>query len=236
MITTKSCDKTINEGLLFSLPFYEAAGLITQDTAKPHHPAALHGPPSWTPIASDLGVLDFNGATNYLDSPAADTVDLDFTIGDYSIVVWTYHEFMAQSQIVLARYGTDLDGWELYFFDPTAGKPLTLRHHHASLAPDTRDGCYSLGWDNDVWWLLGISRSGLYPQHFRNGMEVEVVYEAGGLKDPDACARDLVMATRYTKNADWYKGMVWNPRIWQRKLEPWEHKAIWDSEKGLFGL
>jgi len=234
MIATKGYDKGINGQLLFALPFYEATGVITQDVAKPHHPVDLHGFPSWAAVASGLGVLDFNGASDYLDSPAADTVDLDFITGDYSIVVWTNHQWTAQSQIIIGRYGVDLDGWELYFFD-TPLNYLQLRHHHASLAPD-RTGCFSVGWSNDAWHLVGISRSGAYPLHYRNGMGVEVTYDVGGLSDPDSCNRDLVIGARYTKNADWYKGMQWNPRVWSRCLQPWEHRAIFDAEREIFGL
>jgi len=233
MITTKGYDKTINEGLLLALPFYEATGIITQDVAKPHHPVALHGFPSWTPIASGMGVLEFNGTTDYLDSLAADTVDLDFITGDYSIVGWINYQTIAQSQIVIGRYGVDLDGWEVYLY--SINNTLNLRHHHASLAP-TRTGCYSTGWTTGDWHLFGISRSGNYPLMYRNGEEIEVTYDVGGLQDPDACNRDLVVGIRYTKDANWYKGMQWNPRVWDRCLEPWEQKAIFNSERGIFGL
>ena len=236
MIATKGYDKAINNDLLLALPFHEASGLITQDVAKPHHPVTLRGTiPSWATIASGLGMLNFNGAGDYLDSPAADTADLDFTTDDYSIAVWEYHEWTAQSQIVIARYAVDLDGWELYFWDTGPINYLTLRHHHGSLATD-RTGCGSIGWDNNTWHLIGISRSGAYPLHYRNGMGVEVTYDVGGLSDPDSCNRDLVIGARYTKNADWYKGMQWNPRVWSRRLQPWEHRAIFDAEREIFGL
>jgi hypothetical protein len=234
MTTAISCDKTIiDQALALSLPFYEGAGVITQDIAQPHHPVALNGPPSWTPIASGLGTVEFNGATDYLDCLAADSADLDIIAQDYSIVGWINYQITGLSQIVIGRYGVDLDGWEVYLYD--VNNTLNLRHHHASLVP-TRTGCYSIGWATGTWHLFGISRSGAYPLMYRNGEEMEMSYSVGGLSNPDTCNRDLVIGTRYTKDANWYEGMMWNPRFWLRALEPWEHRAIWDSERGLFAL
>lgn len=223
--------------ILLDLPFQEGSGVITRDAAKPHHQdVTLVGAPTWVTLATGTSVLRFNGATNYLWCPAAATADLDFTTEDYSIAVPIYPEFSAQSKMVIARYGTDLDGWEGYLFDSGAHHYLTLRHHHASLAPDTRDGCYSDGWENNTWWLMGISRIGLYPLMYRNGLPVEMTYDAGGLKDPDTCNRDLVIGCRYTKNADWYKGMMGRPRIFFPALADWEWKELFHMESSLFGL
>lgn len=225
----------LHRAILLDLPFREYSGIVTRDVSKPRRTIDLPVPPAWSSIASGLGVLDFSPG-DYGECLAADTGDLDFTSGDYSLAVWINSSFSAQSKMVLARYGTDLDGWELYLFDSGIHHYLTLRHHHQSLAPDTRDGCYSDGWVNGTWFLLGVSRSGLYPRHFRNGLELEVTYETGGLKDPDPCARDLVIGCRYTKNTDWYIGMMWRPRIFNWSLDNREWLELFNMERHWLGV
>ena len=86
--------------------------------------------------------------------------------------------------------------------------------------------------------LLGISRTGgnLYPQHYRNGNFLAMSYEASGMLDPDTCNRDLVLGTRYTKDANWYKGQMWRPRIWDRALSAVEWKNMFEAERDWFGV
>lgn len=220
--------------LKLSLPFNEGTGLVFKDIAKPHHFSdGLNL--TWTTMASGLQVPVFNGANAYTDILAADSVDLNITTEDYSIVGWIYYQTSAQSQIIIGRYGVDLDGWEAYLY--SVNNTLSLRHHHSSLAPDTRDGCYSEGWNVNTWCLFGISRSGLYPTMYRNGQELDVTYETGGLKDPDTCNRDLVVGVRYTKDADRYHGYMKWLRVWVGlALKPEDHRFIFHSERRWFGL
>jgi len=227
---------SVNYELLLSLPFREGVGAITRDEGKPGHlNIDLNGgPPAWVSHATGMGVLDFDGATDYIDCPAASCVDLNFTSGDYSIVGWVNYNVTTMSQIVIGRYGVDLDGWELYLYDP--GNTLNLRHSHNSLAPDVRDGCYSEGWATGTWYLFGISRDSLYPRMHRNGLAVDVTYETGGLKDPDTCNRDLVIGTRFTKDANWYEGYMQGLRVWNRSLSASEHRFIFETEKHWFGV
>lgn len=225
-----------NYEALLDLPFEEGTGTITADIAKPHHQFVdLVSPPTWASLSSGLGVLSFDGATNYGELVAADSADLDFTSGAYSIVVWVYQLANAMSRMVLAKYRLDTSGWELYFYQ-AAQDYLTLRHHHASLSPD-RTGCYSIGWDCDTWWCLGITRAAgsAYPRHYRNGVPLVVSFDPGGLYDPDtAVAEDLVIGTRFTKNSDWYKGGLWRPRIFNRELSPSEMRLIYNMEEHWF--
>lgn len=226
-----------NYNCLMSLPFREGSGVITKDHAKPEHDGiALVGAPAWASLLSGIGVLQFNGATDYLECPAVNCADLNFITEDYTLIGWiNYQARVGQSQLLIGRYGVDLDGWELYLHSDN--ETLSLRHHHASLAP-ARDGCYSEGWTVNEWHLFGISRNGLYPRMFRDGAEVEVTYDpAGGLRDPDACNRDLVIGARYTKDDNWYKGYMQDLRILGGvALTPALHKLIFERERHWFGV
>lgn len=232
---TRLLDKAaLDHQLLLSVPYREMANQLTMDRARPHHPLQGHNltwSSGWPIVPSQIHLGVYDGASAYTDSPAADTVDLDFTTGDYGLAAWVFYQATALSQLVIGRYWTDLDGWELYLHDPNSS--LSLRHHHGSLA-DTRSGCYSLGWPVGQWHLVGVSRSGAYPRMFRNGTEVEVTYDPGGLSDPDSANRDLVIGARCSKNANWYSGYQSLLRVWGRSLEPWEHRQIFEMERHWF--
>lgn len=239
---------TIDHNLLLGLPFEEGIDVLAHDRAKPHHLLTQHDPGGgsfvWGNEVTGCPYLEFvtvgfGGADGvYLDCPAAETGDLDFTTGDYSIGVWVNHADTGhfQPKIVVGRYGVNLDGWEVYLetdTGPPAVHYLEHRHHHA---PD-RDGCYSTGWTPATdWAFMGISRSGLYPQHYRNGMPLAMAYAVGGLLDPATCNRDLVIGARFTKNLNWYKGRMWNLRIWGRALETDEWRFIYDCERHWFNV
>lgn len=81
-----------------------------------------------------------------------------------------------------------------------------------------------------------ITRSGAYPRMYRDGEEVQVTYDVGGLSDPDTCNRDLVIGTRYTKDANWYDGGMWRTRIWGRELNRDEIQFMYESERGRLGV
>jgi len=192
-----------NRRMLLDLPFREGIGVVTQDVAKPHHPITMVNTPTWTALDSGKMTINLNGTTQYLQCLSASCTDLDFTSGDYSIggwINWTINEF---SQIVIARYELSVDGWEVYLTNVGSLNYLSLRHHHAAGAT-TRTGAFSLGWTPGTLFHFGISRSGASAQFYRNGEPVTTVSDT--LIDPETCNQDLVIGTRYTKNANFYKG------------------------------
>ena len=180
-IMTRGYDKLpLDYGLLLALPFREGGGLVTRDVAMPHHELTQNDPGGgsfvWSNMVSGCPYLEFVtvglGATDgvYLDCPVADTVDLDFTSGDYSIAGWVNHGAVGnlQPKILVGRYAVDAaappaafgDGWEVYLETNAGVDYLELRHHHVSLGTsiaDSRDGCFSTGWatgrDGTFWGL-----------------------------------------------------------------------------------
>jgi len=208
-------DINVNEDILLDLPFREGTGSITQDIAKPHHPVTLVGAPTWIPLVSNLMTLNFDGATQYLECPGADCADLDFTNDNFSI--WGWFNWNAtwpadDSQIIIGRYELDNSGWELYLYTTGA---LTLRHHHAGTIVDgqPRSAAYSMGWTPGTDWFFGIVRMGTYVVMVRNGVAQTMISSTGGIRDPETCAQDLVVGTRFTKDNNFLKGMLWRPRV-----------------------
>ena len=225
------------EDILLDLQLREGSGAVTHDWAKPHHEEiTLVNTPTWTSLASGENVLALNGTNEYLQALAADTADLDFTSGDYSISMWVKITDTATSEILIGRYGVSLDGWELYWTKVGAIRYLTMRHHHASLAPSVRTACYSVGWTEGIWYHLVITRSGAYPLHYRNGVAVDTTYDVAGVSDPDTCNRDLVIGTRYTKDANWFKGQLDTIRVWDRALASTEPASLFERDRDLYGV
>lgn len=233
----------VNYGVLLDLPFNEGSGIATHDIAKSHHQDITLVGPTWDKVAlSNAGVLNFDGLTDYLECPAADTLDLDF-IGDYSILCWiNWEDTGIAGEIVVGRYDIDVahSGWELYLAATPGVDSLTTRHHHAgTLVPpitgNPRSACYSVGWTRGVWCLLGVSRAGGgEAQHYRNGVPLAMV--TSGLHDPEPCSEDLVVGVRWTKNATYYKGMMKGLRLWGRALSAEEMMDIFETERPLFGV
>lgn len=222
-----------HDQMLLSLPLIEVPTGEIYDLTKPHH--YVLGNVSWAQLASGLPVLSLDGAAEYADILAADSADLDITTEDYSVAGWVYYQSTSLTQLLIGRYGVDLDGWEIYLYE--ANQTLSLRHHHPSIGPPDRSGCYSEGWALNNWYLFGISRDSAYPRMYRNGEEVEVTYDAGGLSDPDTCNRDLVIGVRYTKNANWFEGYMYGLRVWVGKaLTAEEHRHIFNTERRWFGV
>lgn len=203
-------DIDVNRDILLDLPFREGIGAITQDVAKPHHPVTLINAPTWTPLVSELMTLNFDGATQYLECPAADCADLDFTTENYSIWGWFNWTINDQDQILIGRYEVDVGGWELYLTRWGGLDYLSLRHHHAGGAT-LRTGAYSIGWTPGVDWFFGAVRFGTFAGFLRNGVQVASVSDT--LIDPEPCAQDLVIGTRFTKDDHFFDGMMWRPRV-----------------------
>lgn len=223
-------DVPTNRGILLDLPYREATGIITRDVAPAHRaPVTLVNTPIWATLASSLSVLHLDGATEYLQMLNADTAALGFTSADYSVGVWLRWEAGDESQIVMGRWELDVGGWEVYLYAPTS--LLTQRHHHAGGAA-TRSAVNSGGWTQDTWHFMGISRTGGGDAvHYRNGVPLTM---AGSLEDPESTTQDLVVGTRYTKDANYLKGLHWRPRVWGRILTAAEWLQIYEREKRFF--
>lgn len=229
---------SVNRNIRLDLPLREGVGIITQDIAKPHHPVSLINTPSWTTLDSHLGCLTLDGATEYLQSLNADTVDLEPTTGDYSIGGWFFWQTGNSSQVLIGRYQVDVGGWELYLYDDGVNYYLTLRHHHSAGAT-TRTACYSGPWAKNMWHFVGISRSGVNASFYQGSLlniaQLTSTCSVGGLIDPETTTSDLVIGARYTKNADFHKGMFWRWRYWgDRALSLADWQWIWEHEVEWF--
>ena len=228
---------SLNHGMLLDLPFREATGAITHDVAKPHHIAALTNAPTWDEIAlSGLGVIEFNGTNQYLQIPAADSQDLDFT-GDFTLAAWIYPVYTAQAMVIMCRNTTDGCGWCMFLYDnPELGTLLSFRTNQAG---DHRE-CYAAGFPDSQWALAGYSRdsAGLLATCYENGEPLTTVPDPDGMMDPDPCgaANKLLIGVQEGEISNFYKGKMWRPRAWNKKLSASEWKELFAMERNFFGV
>ena len=224
-------NKYVNHQILLDLPFIEGSGtLYTYDVSKPHHPLTMVSAPAWTPIASDLMVLTFDGALDYIWGTAATTVDLNFTSGDYSLGGWFYFATGgADDKTLMGRFLVDNNGWEIYHY---TNEILTLRHHHAAGAT-TRTACYSQDWAFDEWCFMGVSRSGATATFYRNGVAIPTTCTAGALIDPETCNQNFFVGND-TTSTNLFNGMQSRPRIWDRSISASEWLYLFNTERHWF--
>jgi len=228
----------INHEIVLDLTFEEMIRLLAHDRAKPHHIASLLGhAPVWGRVAlSDLGILEFNGISQYLEIPAVDSQDLDFT-GDFSLAAWIYPVYTASAMVIMCRNTTDGCGWCMFLYDnPTLGPLLSLRTNQAG----SHSECYAAGFPDSVWQLVGFSRdsAGLTATCYRNGEALPTVLGPGGMLDPVACvaANKALIGVQEGEGMNFYGGHKWRPRAWPIKLSAEDWKQVFEAERHWFGV
>jgi hypothetical protein len=226
----------INRNLLFGLTLEEGVGTLAHDRARPHHASTLTGTPTWASIASGLSVLEFlNAHPDFIQCPAAATADLNFTSGDFSMAVWFWPAYFDNHQALLCRGVLNVDGWRLWIVSTPQ-----LRFETSQAGANQASYTDSPSAIVQRWSLWGMSRSGSLVSLYHNGIDRTSV--AGSHTNPTGANRKLHIGilddeASYPVLGDAFaKGKKWNPRIWGRKLESWEHMAIFNAERHLFGV
>lgn len=218
-----------NQEMLLDLRLLDGTGATTQDWAKPHHVCALTGAPTWQSLDNDLGYLDFvPGNPDYILSLQAATVDLDFTAGDFSVMAWIRPDALGNRDI-FCRGVTLTDGWSFWL---STGGEMYLTTSQAGVDQHT------LGAAGDVvistWVLVGATRTGATARIYTNGQETTATHATH--INPLTANRNLYVGTTNLAAAGWYDGDMWRPRIWGRLLTATEMLAVFEFERGLFGV
>jgi hypothetical protein len=87
----------------------------------------------------------------------------------------------------------------------------------------------------NIWHLCGFSRSGTSVRIYMDGIDVTVTADSHA-NPASSAANNLYVGIYNDAAATPFDGYLWNPRIWGRALSPWEHRAIFDAERSLFGV
>ncbi|MFH1140628.1 MAG: LamG-like jellyroll fold domain-containing protein [Chloroflexota bacterium] len=228
---TISTDKIgYNAGCLLRLPFTEGTGLVTHDTSKAPHKMTLTGPPDWLALPSGQPYLSFDGAADYLQCPAADSIDLNFTFEDWTLLTWVYNAAGGGAQLLLDQGRVDVDGWQWFLF----GTNISLRTNQAG----SHDEIAAVGGlVPSVWQLTGVTRAGIVGQFFRNGVPIATTLGAG-LANPVSVAggRKLLVGVQEDEASNRFTGGLTIPRAWPRRLSNGEMAQIFEVERSRFGV
>lgn len=229
----------VNRQIALDMPFREGVGsIITHDISKQHQTATLSGAPTWTDASgtglSDLGIIQFDGAADYLQIAGGSSTALDFT-GDFTLLSWIYAITMdAGSNMILCRNEVDQSGWSMYVtLDAGAGNYLSLRTNQVGSHTD----CYINGIPVATWLLLGYTRNqaGFSAIGYKNGV-AQTTTMAPNILDPITSAQKLLVSVEDGEGSVFFDGYQWRPRAWPRELLASEMLYIFEAERHFFGV
>lgn len=225
----------VNHQILVDIPMNEQIGVMVagetaHDLSKAHHTFTLTGGLTWTALPSGLVYLVFDGATGYLQCPAADSVDLNFTVEDFTIVAWINNALLGGAQIIINQGAVDVDGWEFFLF----GTTLSLRTNQAAAHTDISAVAALTA---SIWQLVGVTRHGATGQFFVNGLAVTTTLGAG-LTDAVSCAggNKLLIGVQNNEATNLFDGSMSRPRVWNRALSMSQMAEIFQNERHWYGV
>jgi len=219
---------SLNHQIVLDLPFEEMTGTVTYCNGKTDIVATLHGVPTWQQFINGLQYLDFDPANpDWLDAPGADTTGLDFTSGDFSMMVWARVDDLSANRMLLCRGLLNTDGWHcailmdgsfVFYTNQAAASQSSL-----SAAGEVVVA---------TWYLLGFSRHLTSVRCYKNGQDVTDT--VGNHIDPLTSARELHIGIYDPENASMFDGGMHRPIIWNRYLLPWEHMMAYNMSREMF--
>jgi len=213
----------LNRGLVFALPMFEGSGTASVlDCARPHHPVTQTHAPSWTQLASGHWCMGFDGASDYLTSLAANTSDMDFTTGEFSMSIWHYAHSVDTKALISRGTAALKTGWNWEYVGNA------LRFYTSGV--DFAEGGARTA---NVWQLVSLSRTGATTMAmYRNGADETSDSSIGNITSSvgNFCIGvhpELIFP---------FDGLLALPRIWNRALSASEHKELFERSRGLFGV
>ena len=219
--------------LLLDLQFRRSISDKVDDWAAPHHPVTRNpggapGGPAWADLANDLTVLNFNSATpDFLESPQADTVDLNFTTSDFSMVTWVYLDSLASDVMIICRGSLSMDGW---LFMVKANGRIELRTNRGGMSGVGASAPGEI--TTHAWNLIGATRDGTTGKIYNMG--VDVSYGVPSFCEPLASPRGLHIGINDNEVSDSFDGKMWRPRIWGKCFPDTDMTDIFEMERDLF--
>lgn len=222
----------INSGLLLHLTFEEMTGILAHDRAKPAHPHTLIGVPTWNSLGNGLPYLDFIRANpDWLECSIADTADLNFTDGDFSLCAWVQPDLLSFNLFDRGLWA--VDGW--YLSVGALGQTIIETNQGG-------DSQLSVGADGGVvvgtWSLISMSRSGTSARLFLNGVDNTDTVDVH--TNPLTSNRKLHIGIYNSEVAAQYDGKIaggpCGPRIWGRAVSALEWPLVFNMERDWFGV
>lgn len=219
---------SLNHQLVLDITMEEETGLVAYCRGQTDIVMTLNGVPNWLQFINGLQYMDFDPTNpDWLDAPQADTGGLDFTAGNFSMMVWARIDVLAD-RYLMVRGLADTDGWMFM-----VGNTGRLGFATCQTVPAATQSTFSFV-DIEVatWYLLGMSRNGENVRLYINGQDRTDAPDTH--IDPLTSPRELHIGILDDEtNSPWDGGMH-RPRAWSRWLEPWEHRQAYLMSAQLF--
>lgn len=223
----------LNSGLLVDITMDEMTGTITHDRAKAHHKFTLSGGAAWGSVASSgLPRIFFDGVSDFLQCPAADSADTNFTSGNFSMAAWIYSSLGGGAEMILNQGTVDVDGFEFFAF----GTTLSFRLNQAGAHTDISAVNAIVA---NTWQLVGLSRFGANGAFIVNGVGKAT---AGTLTNAISCAgsKKLLVGVQDNEATNFFGGYIaggpCSPKIWNRSLPTAEWLQLYESGRHWLGI
>lgn len=229
-----SFDKySLNRQVELALFAREMSGVQTFDVSRNRMPFTLSGtPPTWGQTAQMTPYISLNGVNDSIQCPAADSVAVNFTNEDFTLLIWVNAD-PSSSDMLLTQGVTDVDGWE--FFVTDFNRTISLRTNQAGAHTDVAAvGCFT----PNIWQQIVAVRRGAYAQVYINAVPAVMTLGAG-LSDAVSVAGGDILYVGAKAAGNYLQGYVaggrCGPRIWSRALSPMEVKSSFESERHSLG-
>jgi hypothetical protein len=223
----------IMQQLLLDLQLSEGIGTLTQDWAKPHHidPTLINGP-MWSLVGA-RSVLTLAGANQSIRILQANSADLAFTTGDFSIAMWINGAYQDAELFARGNWG-GVGGYEAYMVS-TGQIDFAL---HAAGPTDYYISTPVAPFTPSVWNLFHFIRSGTGASTtlsiYINGVKIATT-STGAPLNPIVAATNFVIADDVTGGfgLTGLLGQIW---VWGRALTATEIKTLFERERNWFGV
>lgn len=222
----------INHNMVLDLPFSEGLGAVTLDVSKSRYPFTLTGAPAYAALASGIPVLDFTAITpDFLEAAIADVPNLDFTTEDFSLAFWIHPDTLV-GDLELMCHG--LDATEGYDVRCMGDGSVVLTSNTTGAQDQVI--CAAGTVIINTWQLIGISRSGVLGQIFKNGRELTYTTQ-DDFTDPLTSARKVLFGVYDDETTDPWSQYIGRIRAWlNRQLAVGDHRFIFETERHWYGV
>ncbi len=222
----------INHNLVLDLSLRSGAGTVALDESKNHYPFILTGAPAWAGLASGIRILNFvPGNPDFLEATIAVAADLDYTSEDFALAFWINPDTLA-GDLELMCHGLDAtDGYDIRIM---ADGSVVFSTNQA--AAQQQVTCAAGTVVINTWQLIGISRSGILGQIFKNGQELTYTTQ-DDLVDPLTSARKVLFGVYDDEVTDPWSEFMGRQRAWlDRQLTAAEHLFLFEMERNWHGV
>ncbi len=219
----------LNRQIALDLTLEEMVGAVAHDRSPFAHNCALTGVPAWAALGNGIPYLEFDETNpDFLDCAGADTTELNYQAGDFSLAAWVRLDSLAAISTIMCRGLASTDGW---YFEVLADGSINISTSQAAAeqVSISTAGIIVI----NTWYLIMATRNGDTIVPYNNGAAVPNT--VGTHTDPLTSARELHVGIYDDEAATPVRGRIARPRIWSRQLSAAEIVRLWDMEKGWFG-